>query len=56
MKIVTEIKVKEFEVKCPHCNFTIYGWNSSPRGEIVECDECSKEFKVHDDAEYEDFI
>jgi len=53
MKTVTELTVTDYKCECPYCGADEYGFCGDARGGVTECDTCHKEYKIHDDADFE---
>lgn len=53
MKEVTELKVKDYELDCPHCGGTEEGFVGDCRGEVINCDSCGEDYKVSEHSDFE---
>lgn len=53
MKTQTMIVATQYKIECPHCNKLQDGFFGDVRGEIFDCEDCNKPFKVHADADVE---
>lgn len=50
---VTELRVTEDKLACPHCGELQDGFYGDCRGEVFECEDCGKEYKIHSEADFE---
>jgi hypothetical protein len=50
---VTEMRVTEVTITCPHCSSIQDGFIGNPQGNTFECYECQGMYKVHSEADPE---
>lgn len=53
MKEVTSLHTTEVKLYCPYCNSEEEGFCGNPQGEVFECENCGKTYKVHAEADIE---
>lgn len=52
-KTVTTLRVREYDLECPHCGEVEYGFIGGYRGETLTCEKCDKDYTIHEDADFE---
>ena len=50
---VTSLEVRSYSLSCPHCGNIEDGFLGDCRGEVLKCESCGKDYKIHEEADFE---